>query len=233
MFQGLDASQAHPVRRWTALVSFTLQAMLIAAALVLPLFRPASLPDASSFRRIFLPAPEGSPQPHVNTNVNNTAVSSAPELPIQVRSDLVARTPITGTNTTNEVGPPNIGPIGNQDSAIRSIISDEHFQPVQRPQAVISHAAPVSVIMEGNLLRKVEPRYPEIAVRMGIQGTVVIKALISRDGTVERPQVMSGQAFLAAAAMDAVKEWRYRPYYLNGQPVEVETQITVNFVLNR
>lgn len=68
---------------------------------------------------------------------------------------------------------------------------------------------------------------------MGIQGTVVIKAVISREGTVEHPQVISGQAFLATAAMDAVKEWRYRPYYLNGQPVEVETEITVNFVLNR
>jgi protein TonB len=87
--------------------------------------------------------------------------------------------------------------------------------------------------MEGNLIHKVEPRYPVIAQQVGIQGTVVIRALISRTGNIERAQVESGQALLTAAALAAVREWKYRPYYLNGEPVEVETEITVNFILHR
>ena len=63
--------------------------------------------------------------------------------------------------------------------------------------------------------------------------TVVIKAIISRDGAIEREELLSGSPLLANAALDAVRRWKYRPYYLNGEPVEVETQITVNFVLNR
>jgi periplasmic protein TonB len=91
----------------------------------------------------------------------------------------------------------------------------------------------VSVIMEGNLVHKVEPRYPAIAQQVGIQGTVVIKALISRNGNIEHAEAESGQPLLIAAALAAVREWKYRPYYLNGEPVEVETEITVNFVLHR
>ena len=87
--------------------------------------------------------------------------------------------------------------------------------------------------MEGNLIHKVEPRYPVIAKQVGIQGTVVIKALISRNGTIAHAAAESGQPLLVGAALAAVREWKYKPYYLNGEPVEVETEITVNFVLNR
>jgi protein TonB len=62
---------------------------------------------------------------------------------------------------------------------------------------------------------------------------VVIKAFISRAGAIERTELLSGPPLLARAALDAVRQWKYRPYYLNGEPVEVETQVTVNFVLNR
>jgi protein TonB len=72
-----------------------------------------------------------------------------------------------------------------------------------------------------------------IAQQVGIQGAVVIRALISRTGNIERAQVESGQPLLTAAALAAVREWKYRPYYLNGEPVEVETEITVNFILRR
>jgi periplasmic protein TonB len=61
----------------------------------------------------------------------------------------------------------------------------------------------------------------------------VIKAIISREGVIEGAELMSGHPSLARAALEAVRQWRYRPYYLNDKPVEVETQITVNFVLNR
>lgn len=231
MFTGLETTQAHPARRWTAVVSFSLQAMLVGAMLIVPLFRPETLPDSFKLRQIFLPEPQGVQRPQVSPAVSNPAASNAPVYPIVVRTGPAVRVADTGEHVGDSAQVPIIGvPDGRN---ITNILADTHYQSVPKPTVVATHTAPLSRLMEGNLLHRVEPRYPAIAVQTGIQGIVVIKALISREGTVEHPQVISGQPFLAAAAMDAVKQWRYRPYYLNGQPVEVETQITVNFVLNR
>jgi len=83
--------------------------------------------------------------------------------------------------------------------------------------------------MEGNLIHRVEPVYPHLAQMARIQGTVMLRAIISRTGSIENLQVISGHPMLVGAAIDAVRQWRYRPYILNGDPVEVETQVTVKF----
>jgi len=85
--------------------------------------------------------------------------------------------------------------------------------------------------MEAMLVHRVQPDYPEIARAMHLSGTVRLRALISTDGRVRELTVLSGNPILARAAVAAVSEWRYRPTLLSGQPVEVETLITVNFVL--
>jgi protein TonB len=87
-------------------------------------------------------------------------------------------------------------------------------------------------MMEGNLINRVQPLYPPLAKQARIQGQVVLRAVISRSGAIENLQVLSGHPMLVQAAMDAVKQWRYRPYSLNGEAVEVETRVTVNFVLS-
>jgi protein TonB len=74
-----------------------------------------------------------------------------------------------------------------------------------------------------------QPVYPPIARAAHVQGTVVLHALISKQGTIEQLKVISGPPMLTASAMDAVQRWRYKPYLLNGDPVEVETTINVNF----
>jgi len=86
--------------------------------------------------------------------------------------------------------------------------------------------------MEGNLIQRVQPLYPPLARQARIQGQVILRAVIRRDGMIENLQVLSGHPMLVQAAIDAVKQWRYRPYSLNGEPVEVETQVTLNFVLS-
>ncbi|HEY6272040.1 MAG TPA: energy transducer TonB, partial [Terriglobales bacterium] len=87
----------------------------------------------------------------------------------------------------------------------------------------------VSVISEGQLLTKVEPVYPRIAIITGAKGDVRLHAIIAKDGTIQSLIVVSGPPLLVPAAREAVSRWRYRPYLLNGQPVEVETFITVSF----
>jgi len=95
-------------------------------------------------------------------------------------------------------------------------------------------AGPVRVssgVAEGRLLAPIQPIYPAIAKAARIQGTVVIEAIISEQGLVKQAQVVSGQPMLARAALEAVSRARYQPYKLNGQPVEVDTTININFVL--
>ena len=94
------------------------------------------------------------------------------------------------------------------------------------------HHPPISHWMEGNLIHRLQPAYPPLAVQTRTQGQVVLRAVISREGTIENLQVVSGHPLLVRAAIEAVRQWRYRPYVLNGEAVEVETQVTVNFVLS-
>ena len=86
--------------------------------------------------------------------------------------------------------------------------------------------------MAAMLLHRVEPQYPPIAKMAHISGTVHLRAIIAKDGTVRELEVVDGNPLLARAALVAVQAWRYRPTQLNGEPVEVETYVTVNFILN-
>jgi protein TonB len=88
-------------------------------------------------------------------------------------------------------------------------------------------------MVEGLLVLKTLPLYPPIARASRTEGTVVLAATISKTGTIENLRVVSGSAMLQQAALDAVKTWRYRPYLLNGEPVEVETTVNVNFRLEQ
>jgi protein TonB len=84
---------------------------------------------------------------------------------------------------------------------------------------------------EGDLVHKVLPTYPPLARTARIQGQVVLQAVISKQGVIENLRLLNGHPMLVPAAIDAVRQWRYRPYLLNNEPVEVETQIIVNFSL--
>jgi TonB family protein len=84
-------------------------------------------------------------------------------------------------------------------------------------------------VSQGLLLKKVPPVYPAIAKQLGREGTVQLLATIDKNGEIKKVQALSGDSLLTKAAVDAVKEWEYRPYLLNGQPVEIETQVTIVF----
>ena len=105
------------------------------------------------------------------------------------------------------------------------------------PAAVPKVAMPQKVrvssgVAQGNLIHDVRPPYPPLARQARIQGTVVISAIIGKDGTIQQARVVSGHPMLAQAALEAVKQWRYKPYFLNGEPVDVDTTINVNFSLS-
>lgn len=87
-------------------------------------------------------------------------------------------------------------------------------------------------VSQGLLIKRVQPKYPQNALAAHTQGAVQIEATVNKDGKVVNPKVLSGDPMLAAAAMDAVRQWRYKPYFLDGEPVEIQTQITINFKAN-
>jgi len=90
-----------------------------------------------------------------------------------------------------------------------------------------------SGVAVGLLMNKVPPQYPDGAKQARIQGQVVLRAEIDKDGNIEKLTTVSGDPLLAPAALEAVKQWKYKPYLLNGQPVNVETEVIVNFTLSR
>ena len=86
-------------------------------------------------------------------------------------------------------------------------------------------------VQQANLVKKVLPVYPPLARSTGVQGHIILDVLIGTDGTVQELKLNSGHPLLAPAAMDAVKQWVYKPTMLNGEPVQVQTQVDVNFTL--
>ena len=98
-------------------------------------------------------------------------------------------------------------------------------------QPATTHVRISESLIQGLLIRKVPPTYPSLARSAPIQGKVVLRALISKEGTIENMQIISGHPMLIQSAIDAVKQWKYRPYILNGAPVAVDTQVTVIFTL--
>jgi periplasmic protein TonB len=231
MFSGLPVVQEAPVRRWTALASFTLQAAAVAALLVAPLLYPQRLTSAFTSRRVFAPVS------YADVNVTTTVPGGHTNRASPVQPLVVSHGPYTFRHPDPDNGsaaPPDFTSttgIGDP-TGVRNAVLMPNVSPVPRPPEP-SRPIRRSVVMEGNLVHRVEPQYPLVAKQLRIRGAVIVKAVISREGTIDLAQVVSGPALLAPAALAAIRQWRYRPYFLNGDPVEVETQITVNFVLQR
>jgi periplasmic protein TonB len=136
--------------------------------------------------------------------------------------------------------PPSVGvvggvpggvPGGQMGGVIGSIVGST---PVAVPKVAAPQRVRVSQgVTQGLVIHRVQPIYPQMAKIARVQGAVVLAAIIGKDGTIQNLHVLStASPLLNQAALDAVKQWRYRPYILNGEPVEVDTQITVNFTLS-
>ena len=147
----------------------------------------------------------------------------------------------------DEMPPPSAGvvgvtggvPGGASGGVIGGIISAAPPPPPPPPPKAVEKPVTPSRIRVGgnvqaaNLVRKVTPVYPPLAKQARIQGTVRFTAIIGKDGTIQNLQLVTGHPLLVAAAQDAVRQWVYKPTLLNGEPVEVVTQIDVNFTLSQ
>jgi protein TonB len=220
-------------RRWMV-AAFTFNSSILLALILIPLIRPEALPR--QFVAIMMevpPAPAAvepqKPQPaHVTpirSEVDLGHIFAPPKIPIGIFRPSEPEPTIQVDTATLGDGPGRPGVPGG-------VFSGPAVRPVVRPEP--RAAVRISSTVEaGLLIRKTVPKYPPIGQAMHIDGTVVLEASISKAGTIENLRVVSGLPVLRQAALDAVQTWLYRPYLLNGEPVEVETTINVIFTLSR
>jgi len=238
----LETSWAQRGRRsWTTLTSFGLQALIIGLLLLLPVLQTVGLPSA---RTVSTPISLGRHAPEPLAGTRGTAAPHAAQsniLPGRLMQPSHIPTVIRpgGQATAEVLGGPSIGiggtglPEGTGDGLnITNLIGGGTRPMLPTPPPTITRAIRTSSMLEGNLLRRVDPVYPPLAKIARIQGPVVLVAVISKAGTIDNLHAVSGPPMLVPAAVNAVSQWRYRPYILNNEPIEVETQITINFLLS-
>jgi protein TonB len=224
----------------TTILSFALQTMLIGVLILIPLIYTDALPKQQLMTFLVAPPPPPPPPP---------PPAAAPVRVVKIQSEMTNGQLRTPTKIPQKIqmikeeeAPPDLGgagvpggvpggiPGGSAGGVIGGILSS---QPVAVPKVATPARVRVSQgVSAGLLIRKVQPSYPPLARQARIQGQVVLQAEISKEGTIQNLQLISGHAMLAPAAIEAVKQWRYKPYLLNGEPVAVETQVIVNFSLS-
>jgi protein TonB len=226
----------------TALLSFVLQGILLGVLILIPLIYTEALPKQQLMTFLVAPPPPPPPPPppaaapvvkvqKIISEVDQGALRTPTKIPEKVKMIKEEDTPPPTQGIGGVVGGvPGGVPGGQMGGVIGGIISST---PVAVPKVATPQRVRVSQgVSQGLLVHQVKPNYPPLARQARIQGQVVLQALIAKDGTIQNLHMVSGHPMLAPAAIEAVKQWRYKPYFLNGEPVEVETQITVNFTLS-
>ncbi len=221
----------------TTAFSFMLEAVVVGVLVLIPLLFTEALPKAQLMMALVAPPPPPPPPPppaevHVVKQVQTDIVNGQLRTPTKIpkKIEMVKEEEAPPPMMSGVVGGvPGGVPGGQMGGVMGSIIGSAN---TAIPRAATPQRVRVSAgVTQGMVIRKVNPTYPQIAKTARVQGQVVLQAVISKEGTIEGLKVISGHPLLTQSAVDAVKQWRYRPYILNGEPVEVDTTVTVIFSL--
>jgi periplasmic protein TonB len=243
----LDFTVQRKRKAFATTTSFILNCLVIGTLLIVPLVFTEQLPSAQLLTFLVAPPPPPPPPPpaaaavqkivrQLETDVlNNGQLRTPTKIPTKVEMIKEDVAPPAIASTGGVVGgvPGGIpggqvgGVIGGIISSTSSLAAVPKFVPTVPQRIRISQG-----VTKGLLIHRVEPTYPTLAKAARVQGEVVLTAIISTTGEIENLQLVSGHPMLVPDAIAAVKQWRYKPYLLNGQPVEVETTITVIFSLS-
>lgn len=228
-------------RGFATFVSFALEAVVVGLLVLAPLIYTQALPGL----RFSEPVP---PPPAARPRAQVRVATTLVEVPPNLQNDGVIHEPTQiprGIAKGPDPAPPHAGGPEECVGCVPFGIGEPESRPgntwiaslIRRPPvtAVPRQAMPsvvrISRMDPGMLIHRIEPAYPQVARLTRTQGEVVLMAVIGRDGRIENLRAVSGHPYLVGAALEAVRQWRYRPTMLNGQPVEVETQVIVRFTL--
>jgi len=237
---------------WTVMLSFILQIIAVGVLVLIPLIYTDTLPKATLTSFLVAPPPPPPPPPPPQPVAEVKVVKVAPRqfdagrllAPKSIPKDIamIKEEDLPPPSASGGVvgGVPGGVPGGAAGGVIGGIIGSVPMAaPPPPPPPVKAEVKQVQRIRVGgnvqaaNLIRKVTPQYPPLAKQARVQGTVKFQAIIGKDGTIQNLQLLTGHPLLVPAAIDAVKQWLYKPTLLNGEPVEVVTQIDVNFTLSQ
>ena len=237
MFEDSLMESGHEIKaksEYWSVVSLLVNGGLLVAFIIWPLLHPEALPRQMMATLMVAPSPPPPPPPpapavkvQVKSEMLNSALLAPSRIPKQIKAVNESAAPpsmdgVIGMENMGSDTPGGMGTIiGSVGMGTATVVKPETPRKLSVP----------SRLMAGNLVVKTMPQYPAIPKAVGIQGTVVLQATISRGGSIENLRVISGPPMLQQAAIDAVRTWRYKPYLLNGEPVEVETTINVVFNL--
>jgi len=242
----LEFGQQRKRRTFATTTSFIINCVAVGVMLIVPLLFTEDLPRAQLLTFLVAPPPPPPPPPpaaeqvqrvvrQVQTDMLSTGQLRTPSrIPqkIQMIREEDAPPPIAATGGVVGGVPGGIpggqvgGVIGGIINATSSLAAVPKFVPVVPQRVRVSQG-----VTRGLLIQRIEPAYPTLARAARVQGDVVLSAIIDANGEITNLQLVSGHPMLVPAALAAVRQWRYKPYLLNGQPVEVETTITVIFTL--
>jgi len=232
------ALRARNTRRKTFGLSLAIEILLLVLLVAAPLLTSVAQPHIHQIVSPQLTFFGGWREHNPAQRVTSTTATRQPVIPNPFPKP---EAPITTVSNRSEEQPgvpiPDL-PAGFIPGEIRVTEIERTPPPVEPPhtaQAVQQEKRPVKFsegVQEAQLISRIEPQYPVIAKQTRTEGTVRLHAIISREGRITSLDVISGHPFLVKAALDAVRQWRYRPTLLNGEPVEVETSITVIFRLH-
>ena len=226
--------------------SFIFNCIAVSIMLIVPLMFTEELPKAQLLTFLVAPPPPPPPPPpaaaqpvkvvrQIQTDMLNTGQLRTPtKIPQRIQMIKEEEAPPPMMATSGVVGGvPGGVPGGQLSGVIGGIVNAANnaatpkFVPVMPQRVRISQG-----VTKGLLIHRVEPTYPTLARAARVQGEVILSAIIDANGQITNLQLVSGHPMLVPAAVDAVKQWRYKPYLLNGTPVEVETMVTVIFSLS-
>ena len=228
-------------KSWTVIVSGIVQATFLAVLSLIPLIYTEALPKASLATLLVAPPPPPPPPP---PPAATQIVKVKPQVHLMDAGKLVAPKAIPKeVKIIKEEaeqpdamgamgGVPGGVPGGQMGGVIGGVIGGVGGAPPP-PKPAQQRIRQGGAVQAAMLVNRVQPQYPPLARQTRISGTVRLHAIISKDGSVQQLEVLSGHPLLVQAALDAVRQWKYRPTTLNGEPVEVDTTIDVIFSLNQ
>jgi protein TonB len=223
----------------TTTFAIILEIALVGFMVLLPLIFTDALPKQQLMTFLVAPPPPPPPPPpaaapvhvvkQVQTDIVNGELRTPTKIPQKIQMIKEDEAPPAMASAGVVGGVPGGIPGGSMGGVIGGIISST---PVAVPKVATPQRVRVSSgVSQGLRIKFQQPNYPPLARQARIQGTVILHAVIGKDGAIENLTLVSGHPMLAPAAIEAVKQWRYKPYLLNGEPVEVDTEIQVNFTL--
>lgn len=229
-------------KSWSVVLSAIVQGLIVVVFVLIPLIYTEALPK--QLLTTFLVAPAPPPPPPPPAAAVQRIVKPVARL-IQA-GKMMAPTviPKKVEMIKEEEMPPDVGAVGvvggvpggiaggSAGGVLGGIIGGSGGGMPPPPKPTQQRVRVGGNVQQAKMIRQIQPVYPQIAKTAHVQGTVILHAIIAKDGTVQELQYISGPALLMRSAMDAVRQWKYQPTLLNGEPVEVDTTISVVFTLS-